>query len=220
VQQLIDAVGADAVVLSADAHDAGVALLSHLPQVLASALAASLVASPGVRDDGWLQLAGPGIVDTTRLAASDADLWLQILELNAGEVAPAVAALAGRLHSVAEALHTLAGPADATVLAQATAAVRDLLREGNVGRALLPLKRGVRAEAFAPVRVTVPDEPGQLARLLADSGVSDVNVEDVRVEHVPGRPWGIIELLVRLEDTGRLSGGLRQRGWDVLAGSP
>jgi prephenate dehydrogenase len=78
------------------------------------------------------------------------------------------------------------------------------------------VKRGARAEAFAPLRVTVPDEPGRLAALLTDAGDSGVNVEDVHVEHVPGRPTGIIELLVELADVGRLGEALRARGWAVL----
>ncbi|MDX6217938.1 MAG: prephenate dehydrogenase [Frankiales bacterium] len=216
VRRLVAAVGADVVELAADAHDASVAVLSHLPQVASSALAAGLVRSvPVTESSGRLQLAGPGIVDTTRLAASDPDLWVQILELNAAEVAPVVTVLAERLAVTAAALTALAGtptPADA---AAAVAVLRDLLRDGNAGRVLVPVKRGFRSAAFAPVKVTVSDEPGRLAALLTDAGRAQVNVEDVHVEHVPGRPTGVIELLVAREDMGRLSDALVASGWTV-----
>jgi prephenate dehydrogenase len=216
LRAIVDAVGADPVLISAGAHDAAVAVLSHLPQLSSSALAASLAGSSVTGQDRHLLLAGPGVVDTTRLAGSDPDLWVQILELNAREVAPAVSALAERLAGAAAALQTLSGRPAPAEAAQAVSVLRDLLREGNAGRSLLPVKRGARAEAFAPLRVTVPDEPGRLAALLTDAGDSGVNVEDVHVEHVPGRPTGIIELLVELADVGRLGEALRARGWAVL----
>ncbi|MCU1600709.1 MAG: Prephenate dehydrogenase-like protein [Frankiales bacterium] len=210
---LVAAVGADAVALTAAAHDAAVAVLSHLPQVTASALAAGLVGA-GLQADE-LRLAGPGLVDTTRLAASDAALWEQILELNAPHVAPVLTDLAARLTSAAAALTSLSDEPSPPQAAAAVAAVRDLLRTGNAGRALVPVKRGVRSEAFAPVRVTVRDEPGRLAALLTDAGLAGVNVEDVHVEHIPGRPTGVIELAVEVGDVIVLTDALRAAGWSV-----
>lgn len=214
VAALISDCGADAVVLSAAAHDASVALLSHLPQLTASALAAGLVGAGA--GQASLQLAGPGLVDTTRLAASDAELWTQIVELNAAEIAPFMTALAGRLTATAAALTALGGTPTPPEAARAVAELRDLLRDGNAGRALVPVKRGAASDAFAPLRVSVPDQPGRLAALLGDAGAAGVNVEDVHVEHIPGRPTGVIELLVRHEDLDRLAGVLEPRGWSVL----
>jgi prephenate dehydrogenase len=218
VAELVQACGADVVELSAAAHDAAVALLSHLPQVASSALAAALAQTVEITDDvSLLRLAGPGIVDTTRLAASDPDLWVQILELNAQQVAPVVTALAEQLTRTAAALTALGAAPSPPEAARATAVLRDLLRGGNAGRALLPVKRGVRSAAFAPLRVTVSDEPGRLASLLTDAGAVGVNVEDVHVEHVPGRPTGVIELLVSVDEVSRLATELRARGWAVPA---
>ena len=214
LRALVGAVGADPVALSADAHDVAVAVLSHLPQVTASALAAGLV-DAGLGDGDGLRLAGPGLVDTTRLAASDAGLWEQILELNAPHVAPVLTDLAARLTAAAAALTRLGGTPTPPEAAAAVAAVRDLLRAGNDGRALVPVKRGVRSEAFAPVRVTVRDEPGRLAALLTDAGLAGVNVEDVHVEHIPGRPTGVIELAVGIADVTLLTQALRDSGWTV-----
>lgn len=214
VRELVTAVGADAVELPAEEHDAAVARLSHLPQVVSSALAASLLEAGGTASP-WAQLAGPGLIDTTRLAASDPDMWLQILELNANQVAPAVQALGERLLQVSAALLALGQPAAPAEVAQAAAEVRRLLREGNEGRSWVPVKRGAASDAFGAVRVTVSDEPGRLAALLADAGAALVNVEDVHVEHVPGRPTGIIELAVGVTDVPRLVTELRTRGWAV-----
>ena len=67
--------GARVTRMSADDHDAAVAAVSHLPHVVAAALAA---ATP----DKHLRIASTGWGDTTRVAAGNSDLWLQILQQN------------------------------------------------------------------------------------------------------------------------------------------
>ena len=79
--------------LPAAEHDAAVALVSHLPQVAASALAAVLLAHA----PGELRLAGPGLQDTSRIAASAPALWVEVLTQNAAAVAPLVRNLAAEL---------------------------------------------------------------------------------------------------------------------------
>lgn len=197
-----------------DTHDRAVALLSHLPQVTASALAALLVPARGdAAGEEVLPvvLAGPGLADTTRLAAGDAGLWTDILTANATHVAPLVADLAGLLAAAADALGRVAG-GDAAAGAEVTA----LLRRGNAGRETVPVKRGELAGAFDRVRVVLPDQPGQLARLLLAAGEAGVNVEDVRVEHVPGRATGVVDLLVDTSEAERLNAVLHGSGWHLV----
>ena len=201
VRDLVERVGGTPLELSPERHDAAVALVSHLPQVAASALAARLVA--GGPDAA--ALAGPGLQDTTRLAASDANLWREVLALNAVGVAPLVRALADDLGAVADALAAAdAGP------------VADLLQRGARGRALVPVKRGEREAAFSAVAVSVPDTPGRLAALLVAAADAGVNVEDVRVDHLPGSPRGVIELAVREPARPGLERALAAAGWSVL----
>ena len=65
------------------------------------------------------------------------------------------------------------------------------------------------------VRVAVPDHPGELARLFADAGDTDVNIEDVRIDHDPGRAYGLVELDVESARAAELVGALEARGWAV-----
>jgi len=74
--------GAEVVTMDPDRHDEIVAHISHLPQVLASALCAYL----STRDPGWRNFAGAGLRDTTRIAGSDPRMWRAILEENRDEV--------------------------------------------------------------------------------------------------------------------------------------
>jgi len=81
------ALGAVPRVTTAEAHDRLMAFLSHLPQLTASAL--MQVVGDGVGDEG-LALAGRGLVDTTRLASSPADIWKDIAATNADAIGVAL----------------------------------------------------------------------------------------------------------------------------------
>jgi prephenate dehydrogenase len=63
----------------------------------------------------------------------------------------------------------------------------------------------------------VPDQPGRLADLLARAAALQVNVEDVRVEHLAGRQTGVVELLVRSGQREALSEALTEAGLEVLS---
>ena len=72
------ALGAKVVLMSPQAHDQTLAMTSHLPHLLASVLAAST-------PDSALPFASTGWMDTTRIAAGDVELWVQILSQNRAE---------------------------------------------------------------------------------------------------------------------------------------
>ena len=96
-------------------------------------------------------------------------------------------------------------------------ATHDVLSRGVAGRQRVPGKHGTAADAYDVVTVQVADRPGELASLFVAAGDLDVNLEDVRIDHVLGKPSGLIELSVRPEVSGRLASGLRERGFDVRA---
>ena len=78
--------GAREIILDAAEHDRLVAWSSHLPQLAATALAAVL--HDNAPDAATV--AGPGLLDATRLALSSFDLWRDILETNKSEVSVAL----------------------------------------------------------------------------------------------------------------------------------
>lgn len=199
------ACGAIPVIMAAADHDEALAVVSHAPQVVASALAGLLAEAP----DHTVALAGQGLRDLTRIAASDPSLWSEIAGSNAGPLAAVLGQLAGRLTAAAAALQ-----------AGDRASVAGLLRLGNAGYARLPGKHSRPAAAYAGVPVVVPDEPGRLARLLADAAEAGVNVEDLSVEHAPGAPVGVIELAVLPARAGALRSALQARGWSVHPVNP
>ena len=206
VHRLITIAGAMPVEMSADEHDAAVALVSHTPQLVSSALAAQLVDS----DEDSVRIAGQGLRDMTRIAASNVGMWTDILTANAGPVARVLDEVAGRLQRTAEALRAI-DAGDAAAMDEVTG----VLARGVAGQGRIPGKHGAAPSAYREVLVQIADRPGELGRLFAAAAESDVNLEDVRIEHVMGRPSGLVGLSVRPDAGEVLMRVLRERGFDV-----
>jgi prephenate dehydrogenase len=183
-----------------DEHDRAVALCSHAPQVVASLLAAQLLDASAAD----VSVAGTGVRDTTRIAASDPDLWAQILLANADHVADNLRRFAQDVSAFRTALDT-----------RDAAGLRDLLARGVVGRERLPGKHGGEAAAMVTVSVVIEDAPGQLAALFHRAGEAEVNLEDVRIEHTLGRLRAIAHLVVRPEAEAPLRESLTDGGWQL-----
>jgi len=206
VTGLVQACGGVPVAAGAAEHDQWVALVSHAPHVVAAAMAARLEQAPA----NALALAGPGLRDVTRIAASGAGLWLQILTANAGPAGEVLREVAADLTAAADALDSLAAGDE-----QAAKQLADLLERGIEGVGRLPGKHGGPPRGFAPVQVVIPDRPGELARLFQAAGAAGINIEDITIEHSPGLPVGVAELWVRPEGVTPLSEALAASGWPV-----
>lgn len=100
IRNLAVDVGATPVLMTAAEHDAAVAAVSHVPQLLSSLLAARLEELP----ESALALAGQGLRDTTRIAASDPRLWSAIIVGNAEPVAELLRAVRTDLDLLIEGL--------------------------------------------------------------------------------------------------------------------
>jgi prephenate dehydrogenase len=83
------AIGSHVNHMTPEAHDATFAAVSHLPHLLAFAAVNALTAQP--QGYAFLEMAGPGFRDFSRIAASDASVWRDILSANQAEVLTQVA---------------------------------------------------------------------------------------------------------------------------------
>jgi prephenate dehydrogenase len=190
---------------SAEEHDEAVALVSHLPQVMSSLLASRLQGTPLHA----LSLAGNGLRDVTRIAASDPTLWVQILGANADKVVEI-------LHGVREDLNRLIGTLEDPLAPGARLDLAQLISAGNAGQARIPGKHGGPPQAYSWLTVLVDDRPGQIARLLTEIGEIGVNLEDLRLDHSSGQNVGMVELSVLPNKHDLLIEALNDRGWRVL----
>lgn len=186
--------------MSALEHDRAVALVSHVPQLVSSLMASRLIGASGV------ELAGQGLRDTVRIAASDPKLWVQILGANAGEVVSILDDFADDLARVIQALRNIEKVGSLATLDQTIA-------NGNRGVEQIPGKHGSRNSQFSSFVVMIDDQPGELARLLTEIGEIGINVEDLKLEHSPGAPIGLVELQVVPSMGEKLTTDLTERGW-------
>ena len=200
LEQLARTCGAVPVRMSPAEHDLAVARTSHLPHLLAVLVAGRLADAPPEH----LALSGQGVRDVTRVAAGDPGLWQQIVALNA----EALHTLLAEVREELEVLQRAVADGDRAVLA-------GLLQRGVAGTSAIPGKHGEPATPTQPVFVSVPDHPGELARLFADAGAAGVNIEDVHIDHDPGRPVGLVELAVAAGRTEVLLDALESRGWQT-----
>jgi prephenate dehydrogenase len=203
VESLILDLQATPVELGTVAHDAGVAMVSHAPQVISSLMAKRLVGS----SDAALGLTGQGLRDVTRIAASDPELWIQILGANAPAVVEILRGYRDDLDRVIDALGDIDAPGARRTLAQELAG-------GNAGVARLPGKHG-QDRRYATVVVMVDDRPGEMGRLFTELGEIGVNIEDLRMEHSPGAQIGLAEIAVLPEAQQRTIDDLSARGWRI-----
>jgi prephenate dehydrogenase len=192
--------GASVVRLSPEEHDLAVARTSHLPHLLAVLVAGRLADAPAEH----LALSGQGLRDVTRIAAGDPGLWQQIVTGNA----PAVSGLLTQVRDQLDVLIEAVSHGDRGPLAE-------ILERGVTGTLAIPGKHGGPSRPTASVFVSLPDHPGELARLFADAGASGVNIEDVHIDHDPARETGLVELLVDETRAQHLQASLDSRGWET-----
>ena len=206
VTELVGACGALPICMTPEEHDRAVALVSHAPQVLSSVLAGELVDA----DEAYVRVAGQGLRDMTRIAASDDQLWTDILSTNAGPVADVLDSIIARLTAARSSLQPGAGD-------HSMEPITEVLRSGIAGQRRIPGKHGGTAASYESVAVMLADAPGELARLFAAAGDEGINTEDVRIEHILGRPSGLVEVFVSPDRGEALRSALRARGFDVRA---
>jgi hypothetical protein len=187
--------------MDVDDHDAAVARVSHLPHLMSVLIASRLIAIPE-RD---LTLAGQGLRDVTRIAASDPALWEQIVGANSDAVLE-------ELRGVQDQLGLLIKAVEAS---PATDDLRSQLERAVAGTRKIAGKHGAAAIRYSEVVVAIPDEPGALARLFGDVSAAGVNVEDISIEHDPVRELGYLALSVAPEHADALLETMLSHGWIV-----
>jgi prephenate dehydrogenase len=193
VTEIVEAFGAVPVRMTAAEHDIAVALASHLPHLTASALVETVAADPDA-----LSVAAGGFRDLTRIAASKAPWWPDVLVENRLAVIDAIDALSERLASIAEELRT----------GEREAISRRLDATADIRRAM--------AAPVVGVRLVLEDRPGQMALVGAALSSSSVDLRDLQLRHATHGGGGVLTLSVRPDEADRLAEALRLQGFTLL----
>lgn len=203
VEDLVLDLGAVPIEMTPKSHDEAVGLVSHVPQVVSSLMAKQLEKA----SDDAVRIAGQGVRDVTRIAASSPELWIQILAANKEAVLKVLEGFSQDVNSMIAALKDVDAPGSRSLIAQELSA-------GNAGVSRLPGKHG-QNRRFAQIVVLIDDRPGQLTKLFTDLGDLNINIEDLRLEHAEGAQMGMVEFSVIPELRDALLDDLTKRQWRV-----
>jgi prephenate dehydrogenase len=188
VVDAIESLGARVVEMSAEDHDRAVALISHLPHLVAGGL---LTAAAGNPDS--LDLAAGSFRDLTRVGASQPLPWVEILKTNHDAVIHAIASLRERLAAI-----------EAAILSDDDSLLTILTEARSTRQGL--------GSPVAQVRVALADRPGELAKVGHAFESSGVDIRDIQMRHAPYGGGGVLTLSVRPGEEGSLRLALEEQG--------
>jgi prephenate dehydrogenase len=187
VYSVIAATGATPVAIDANVHDELMALVSHVPHILAAALVNQAAATaPSGREA--LRSAGPSFDDLTRVAGANPPLWADILRANASAVGEALAQYRERLVEIEQALQR----DDRQALIEIVGAAAEGRRRLRAGR----LAGASDGETWQ-ITVAIPDQPGAVSQITTALGHGHINIADLVL--LPGPPGGVGEFVVRVD---------------------
>ena len=183
LQRAVSALGARPQAIDPGSHDRLMATVSHLPHVLANALA-SEAAESLTQDSERLPDVGPSFRDATRVAGSNPAIWADIFAGNREAVAHSVDSVAERLRQAAELIRS----GDREALAAWHGAA------GEDRRRLL--ERESEAGPLRELRIVVANRPGTIAELALALGEAGVNIEDMALYPAPDMTSGAVSVWV------------------------
>ena len=197
---LVRATGAEVVVMAPEAHDAMVAVTSHVPHLVAASLMC-LADSRSNEALSLLRLAAGGFRDMTRVASGRPDIWRGICEQNSAAIDSALSELMRRLETIRASLRAGDLEQVMTTLTDARRARRSLMPSAD------------QIETMDEIRVPIPDRPGAAADVFTLAADLGVNVHDFEITHSPEGAGGVVAVIVAREQTPLLRGGLLARGF-------
>lgn len=181
-EQLISLIGAHPVRMSAEAHDKKVAVISHLPHVVTSALSL-LVAR---LDDGTLAtLAAGGFRDITRIASSDPVLWAQITDSSSKHLIGVLEQYISILDDVCQNLKT-----------HDRRAIESFFEQAAHYRNNLPISGRGALDTTLSLTVYLEDRPGQLAAITTLLGKENINIKNINIRNFRTYEGGQLHLLL------------------------
>lgn len=203
---IVGELGARPVAVDPEEHDRLMAVVSHLPHVLANVLMTQAGQHAGSRDA--LLSAGPSFRDLTRVAGSNRRVWSDIFLENRAALLAALATFQDGLQEVLEALAAGDGARLDDTIGRAAAHRERMLAESSL-----------EPSALQRVVVRIPDRPGVLREIMVAMGDANINVEDLAMHHMSAELGGTLTLYVLGEEVCRRAGHLLAAlGYEVMTG--
>lgn len=189
MQQFVLDLGSKPTLIDTAAHDSIMAAVSHLPHVLANVLMDHVGAFQASGKKA-LHCVGPSFKDLTRVAGANPPMWRDIFLENRKALSASLRSVATDLATFCDLLEQADEPGIAGSIGTAASYREELLEyEDIVPRTLYK------------VTVRIPDQPGQLTRVMTALSDAAINIEDLTLHHVSRSVGGDLLLFVAGEDT-------------------
>ena len=203
---LLASLGARVIAMEPRQHDRAASVISHLPHVMAMSL--MNVALQRAEEYPLLRLAAGGFRDMTRIAASDAGLWLDILMENRDAVR----------ESLSECVDSMLRISDLLAGGEEEELVR-WMRNASTGRQSIAPVLGESLAGFYSVILAVDDRPGVISDVTLTVGEMGINIEDIELMHPLESGQGLLRLTICGEEAAlRSAEALRGRGYRANLG--
>jgi prephenate dehydrogenase len=184
LQQFVLDLGARPTHIDAAAHDRILAVISHLPHVLANVLMEHAGAF-NVGGKRALQWVGASFTDLTRVAGANPPMWRDIFLENREALAESITAISDELQAFA-----------ARLKASDEAGVAGAIDSAAVYRQEMLELADLTPETLYRVTVRVPDRPGSISQVMSALGEASINVEDLTLHHMSRSVGGDLILFV------------------------
>ncbi len=203
LHELVTSIGARVIALPREDHDEAVAVVSHVPHIMASSLV-QLASRHADDQQALMRLAAGGFKDSTRIAAGSPELWCGIAFDNACALKSGLDEMASILGSFAAALE--AGDRETFTR---------LLAEAADARRALPAAWVPSTERLLEVRIPMEDRPGVVAEVTTVTSSVGCNIQSIEIDHVTEDSAVLSLVLTDEGDIGQLSAQLINAGFSV-----
>lgn len=203
LHELITAVGARVIALPREAHDEAVAIVSHVPHIMASSLV-QLACRHADDQQALMRLAAGGFKDSTRIAAGSPELWCGIAFDNAEALSSGLLEMKAIIASFEEAL-----------AAGDRAGMTALLAEAAEARRALPAAWVPSTEKLLEVRIPMEDRRGVVAEVTTIASSVGCNIQSIEIDHITADSAVLSLVLTDEGDVGQLSSHLINAGFSV-----
>jgi prephenate dehydrogenase len=178
LRELVAKIGAREMVLDPQTHDKWVAKISHLPQLLSTALCSSIRPQQEI-----VNISGPGFRDMSRLAASPYSVWKDILFSNKEAILSAIYDFEKKLSEIKSFLKN-----------EEFVNLERTFEEGQDIRQSTPIPVKGHGQGFTYIRVLMQDKAGRLVHLLEPLAEANLDVRDMELVKVREQDGGTFRL--------------------------
>ncbi len=203
LHELIIGMQARVVSLRREEHDKAMAIVSHVPHMVASSLV-QLACRHADASRSLMRLAAGGFKDTTRIAAGSPDLWCGIAFDNADALHDGLAEMISIIESFDEALTARDSATFTALLAQAASA-----------RRALPAAWVPSTDNLLEVRIPMVNRNGVVAEVTTIASSAGCNIQSIDIDHISEGNAVLSLILTDEGDVGKLSVELIKAGYSV-----